>query len=544
MSAAGPKDTAKKEIAKLVFKGLSDESPETLRRAKGAFIADLDLNVADVARILSTENSEILTGSVRDLREAKQILEQAGALTEVLFDIDDAGEELETEMPSEDGSGSFSLNDPSALKDLQAGNVAEMVSADLPILELDLDLDSPPTVVQSQKDPSQPAGKAPAEKKTEEAPQTADEEALFELVDQPAEPAKSEAEEAAESNPADELEEQLFQFEEALKEEAVTKKAADKPVREEIEEDEDEFLLDLEDAPQAPPPSSKPPAAEPPPAPEKKVELQAAEKKASSEPAQPGLSVKPPAESAPPEAAKPASIRSVEETPPSSSEAAGLSYQSHRSRRRKKLSLDKLFIIVLALAALGLVNWFHFSSAAKKAEKSLPEIDEIIPEIQAAKKLETAPTATLKPERVFQGELKKADYHASGSCKVEGGKIEDLHIVVTTPKPPALTPEQVASGQEEPLWLSRVQLDSLSLVQLESGFQGTGKAKVYIEQYGERERVLADARVNGKYDPAQAKVYLTVSVGRMSAKGGAPLVSRAPEGGYSITLRVNLALSN
>ena len=43
-------------------------------------------------------------------------------------------------------------------------------------------------------------------------------------------------------------------------------------------------------------------------------------------------------------------------------------------------------------------------------------------------------------------------------------------------------------------------------------FQGSGKAKVYIEQFNMRQRVVADARIEGQFNKSTKRAALTIAV--------------------------------
>ena len=79
----------------LIFQGPKDESPETLRRIKGVFIAELDCSIDEVKTYLEQAPTVVFsTQQEEELRKVLQVLEAAGGLVTIKGDEENSEEHV------------------------------------------------------------------------------------------------------------------------------------------------------------------------------------------------------------------------------------------------------------------------------------------------------------------------------------------------------------------------------------------------------------------------------------------------------------------
>jgi hypothetical protein len=103
--------TKSSESYNLIFSGYQEDSAETIRRVKSALVADLELSVPEVQRIISSFPS-IVTSSEKkkDLSKALKILKAAGALVEIQVASDLEKNKAQDSIDDSDESFTFELD--------------------------------------------------------------------------------------------------------------------------------------------------------------------------------------------------------------------------------------------------------------------------------------------------------------------------------------------------------------------------------------------------------------------------------------------------
>lgn len=93
----------------LLFTGLKDQDPTTLRKVKTVFVTDLELPIPEIQYILDNPPRSILSADQKnDLKNLLKSLKSAGALVEVVEN--GASEEKESEAEEEDDGFSFEID--------------------------------------------------------------------------------------------------------------------------------------------------------------------------------------------------------------------------------------------------------------------------------------------------------------------------------------------------------------------------------------------------------------------------------------------------
>lgn len=141
----------------LIFEGPTDESAETLRRLKGVFIADLELSIPEVQKLLESFPTIVRSASSKnELSRALKLIQTAGGKAlivqragdndsereeelgdEVMFDLDLTAETEELETPKEPPVYSLDFDPDSDSSDLSSLNLEEADS--LPLFKTSAD---------------------------------------------------------------------------------------------------------------------------------------------------------------------------------------------------------------------------------------------------------------------------------------------------------------------------------------------------------------------------------------------------------------------
>lgn len=92
-------------LYKLIFEGVADDRPETLQRLKGVFIADLDLTIPEVQRILNEAGSQICSSDDQyEILQKEKKLKLAGALVHLIGIEQDPDEAVDEVVTNEEAS--------------------------------------------------------------------------------------------------------------------------------------------------------------------------------------------------------------------------------------------------------------------------------------------------------------------------------------------------------------------------------------------------------------------------------------------------------
>ena len=124
----------------LIFDGLTDQSPETLQKLKGVFIADLDLTIPEVQRILNSSQSVICSGDeLGDLELKSKKLQSVGALVTIVSNIEENEDEPESELLEDNNSQTIGESE------------VELQFEDSDELEFEIELDEPKAPAKPKK---------------------------------------------------------------------------------------------------------------------------------------------------------------------------------------------------------------------------------------------------------------------------------------------------------------------------------------------------------------------------------------------------------
>ena len=534
----------------LLFEGTIDSTPETLRKVKGVFLAELEMPIDQIALILQNTPAPVLTSNdASDLAHPYRILKEAGSKVLIVnangtsFNLDSLAEDatsivFELEDPlSMDGDLDFIEQTKAPLPTYQLGDDLELSLDSLmeeaaakvvdsrveeedlqriPAYEFKLDLDLGEIETPTPKPELEPVKSA----QTLPLPtELADNEFSLSLDDpEPAEiivkaPKSIVVEKAFDSglelDSLPEIETQDLELgteltlgpgAEVVKKEVI--KVEPSKDNDSATEPED-FMLIAE--------KSVEPVLTVAPEPVAIKAIVAAKPVAIKAEAKP---VPPPP---PPKAAT---------QQESLSSTAEISVVPIRSKTRKKLpqGLETSILIVIGSAVLFAANWFYFNAppatdieAEKAAEHRALQIAQK-KEIQQNKKeraqaLEEEQNTALKVPITFQGAIEVSGYNLNLEVTISNKTPTKASFTINGTEPPELTNEQIARNEKREPWIRRAESAAFEFKNTSaSGFIGTAASKIYVEYDGIAKRLVENAYLEGDFNPTADLLNLTLSL--------------------------------
>lgn len=519
----------------LVYEGPADDSPSTLRRLKGAFIADLEFSIEEVQHILMQAPLVIKTAAdSKNLESPYRVLKNAGAkvmivrkkiigeiadfkITDDLIQqaLDDPSTvDNENSQPETDLEIEFSFaeetDEPEQKLD---GPPIPMPTDDEPVLGVAYqkqinaaETPSPPTpapVINAKKQDNLPlfdAGNSGALTLSDAAPDT------LPLVTSPAE--------TAQTQPAEEdLDRHLNIISQSLFEIADKEPPSKDPAAYSL--NELELVLDQE-------PSAGSKIAQPetlsndlplqlkPELPESKVTPESA----------PALAPPPPPSTSP-------SLRESPSTPPAQPQGDDYApaiddyplFRNERPRpKRSNFSRDTIAWIAGGAVALTLGNYLYFATRPLKIS------EEQVAHLKAASQLASKSEENKNlldddnnrfQSKTIQAKKKSGDLIIDYKITLLDGKPDTISMVLALPEPPPLSKEEIVRHQTAPPWLSKIELVALPLMLEQAGqFKAAGPAKAFITYAEQKIRSIAAATVQGSFNETEmtARGILAVSL--------------------------------
>jgi len=175
-----------------------------------------------------------------------------------------------------------------------------------------------------------------------------------------------------------------------------------------------------------------------------------------------------------------------------------------RRKERVKVIRESLLIALLACVILVAGFWFTQSGSVDQKQQALERSIETLFEAmskESKKSDEEAPPP--KPTvRTFLGLTVTPDWslEAVFEAKRDSDTIISVTITVETPEPPALTDLELVQDVERAPWIQTITMEHLKIRNKTTGFLASGAAKIFVNQRGENERVVADGVVTGQFD--------------------------------------------
>jgi hypothetical protein len=175
-----------------------------------------------------------------------------------------------------------------------------------------------------------------------------------------------------------------------------------------------------------------------------------------------------------------------------------------------KLHLDIAVPAILGCLVLGFANYFYFSG--DKAPSWNSSFDEAIQ--SANEKAASAVKAPKGPQAtIVEGTTTTPTVHIKSSFTVTNDRISGYLIEITTPQPPAQTPEEIVNGVIQNPWLRKVEVRDLKLKVAEDGsLTAEGPVRTFVEYKNERLRVVSKATVTGTFNKDTKAISIKVSV--------------------------------
>lgn len=483
----------------LVFDGTKDDSEETLTRLKGIFVSDLEFEVADVQRILSSQPC-LVTSSDNEvvIKKLYSLLDEAGAWVRIVAPHDDSpassleailGDPLSidsSETPAEVTIEQKLSSEPSDTKS---------------VLDFDLDLagDSEPIIPAPALQPPSPEetdlGLTFELDQPESAVQTPS--AKAQIVAAPIAKENEAPQPIAEAQPE-------FSFKLAASEEPVAAPTVEAAPVSALSLGEDDHpaitLVPNKTAENLAP----------------KTEPESSASKSSSES---------PERLAPvgrlADILKQKKSQAAETPVPNSAEPDSPVEEELEAVAtvNKKISRQTSMLILLALLATAALNWFLvFSHSSEPKENPFDKAAAALAKAAAAPPPPTiAPVAPVDPLNLKLWEFSGSDSLDWGQVewkiKTIGRSFTDFTVAFSTPEPQGLSQEQIVRGEAAPIWVRRIEINELSLTYPEPGVvSGQGPAKVYYQRGEERGRAVADSVLTGTIDPQSGTLSWSITV--------------------------------
>jgi hypothetical protein len=126
-----------------------------------------------------------------------------------------------------------------------------------------------------------------------------------------------------------------------------------------------------------------------------------------------------------------------------------------------------------------------------------------------------APKKQKKEINLFRAESKTPEREIVSEFEVKKDKLESLSIVVTTPKPPKLTDEDIIENKVRAPWVEKVVVHGLAVKNKDNcEFLAFGAAKIFIDYKKIKKRYTGNAAISGQYNKdnqnIQAKILINM----------------------------------
>lgn len=553
----------------LMFKGPKDESPDTIRKIKSAFVVDLSFSIEETRQVI--ENSPCLVLNTDDLEEIERfrhVLNQAGAETE--SSSQESGGQIEED---EDPNIARILEEndepiweqktesvPDALED------EDFEDADETSFEMELDLSS---AVGDPGDSPQKVYDITAEPPAENSGKSA---AATSVSSSPTRPSATRGEGEKETElprlDATEESEPFFSFDDISKalEESQAADTEDGALLESAVRESDKEEVDLSfsfesDAPIIPAAELEKAkeSAEKRSAGGKNEDLEfpeivmdgeevahpTAQPEASPPTAEP--SPEQPATEAPIGPPKLAAIAVSPRTPPPGFPAIPepeISGEMPPSPAPKRAFVKEILLPVVILGTLlGAGNWYYFST--RPAPQAPAQPSKAVARSTAAPERPSPAPAKTGPV-TYSGEKVDDKATTKASFVVEENVIKSFSIEITTPRPPELTPDQIVRRERKKPWLSKISFDNVSITpESDVDFTAKGPAKAYIEDNKVNFRVIGTATMKGAFNNERTSIKLSVTASYNTSGNALPdgsIIERAQEGNVAFEVASELEL--
>ncbi|RMG42747.1 MAG: hypothetical protein D6719_05470 [Candidatus Dadabacteria bacterium] len=195
----------------------------------------------------------------------------------------------------------------------------------------------------------------------------------------------------------------------------------------------------------------------------------------------------------------------------------------------KKASHSKIIDVIVTLILVALLifaNWLYFTQASEAPKISQ---EKIVAQLNRAKAKEKksgkkntaskkksakkpAPAQPVHPP-ILDGEAAFSDVTFNWMVNIEDNKIKSAHIKLTTPQPPALTPEEFARGEKLKPWINKLEINDLEFVHKESGIDyARTPVRIYIEDEARHERLIGHAEIKAIFFPELWELAMRVDI--------------------------------
>ena len=626
--------TAEGYVYELIFEGPADNSPDTLRRLKGVFIADLNLSVEEVQSILQATPTTIFRSDDKDeVQRCMGALKSAGAKVLLVAPKADTTEApAATPDSAENGAGyviEFDLNDEApqppkepktysldplpddtepnceteildlnaaVLDQSEAAQESDLLSLDEePITPKQSPSPAPDNARQNTKKTPSMLGSSPLIAAPDAAPDFGfaldDEAAVIPSAvsskaaikasispDAPVIPADVAAKQPTipsttttldETAGLDELlaiAEQNEDKQNLFDDLAIRELDEQNLIESAVKNSDDDFSLDLK--PDAPSKVQARPAE--PAAGDTTSKIESAQKVVEAAPTPQKTPPVAPTPSAPISSAVTETVvatpqPSVAAVEAKSSESTSvqtvvaaqpiLESQSTNSPHQAEPASNRIVIIAAAAAVALFVlgNWFYLY-VYRSSEVTNEDMLQVLPKSTIEKhaaKVEGASEEGVKKPPAIVGDAKTVTINDSSNArtiqakfKLQADKPLSVMLVLTTPKPPEQTPEQIVHNEPAPLWLEKLETEELNFTQNESGkLIARGAAKLYITQAGNNSRAVAQVEIESSFDAQKGELEANISAFTADApadKNEELLISKDGTGAMKITISTHV----
>ncbi len=528
----------------LVYEGPEDASPDTLRKIKSTFVAELNYSIDETRKFIEETPCVVISSIDEDLvQKMFDCLQAAGA--KVLM--------VKPDMGSDEFENQALLEEPVLVKKTVRAEEPETPYDDEPqTFEIELDLTAPVEAPPSSKK-------------------------VYDLNEEPE--AKTAPEE--EKPPVKKKEQEpMFSFEEISKALEDSQKIEEKPVLKSslVEEPVEEFDLSFDDEPAPSRKETTPeiketrevrkagtssdtadlpeivmeaegPALEqtvPETAPQQPATGTEDEHEETAEQAQRG-SVPKLSDLAARRAPLPPHDSAESDT--SVVQSTDDSVQGYREPREKPLWREIGVPVAVLGALMGAGTWYYFNylAPAPPATAVPVKAERVSAAPAPAETAAPLPTATPVPSNRMKGRADLPDRSISAEIVLDGEAIKSIRAEISTMPPPPLTPEQIVRGEKRKPWLKRIEIeDSILTFDNQSQFSGNSPAKAYIDNDKQgSSRVIATAAVSGTR-VSRNEIALHVEV--FYNTGDNPIadqeiIRKAADGGFAFSVSGDVILS-
>ena len=543
----------------LVYEGPRDDSPRTLQKIKGVFVADLDLPVSEAQRIIENIPAIVSTaGDEAQLKNPFTLLKNAGA--KVLL-VRPKTPEVSPQEPSQQAPPATGQSRPESEisylfeVELPGEEVAAQPKKKKKVYSIDLEADaSEPLFSFYGSSPVNMFDESSADSAQPNLPQDnptttlIDEAALAEQSEKGNE-AHWETEAAPPSpagvdetvpRPAETLTQPLDKERDSMENQFALTLDEDSPLPAAPENDSDSSK-NQNDSPPAPIFECEPSGLSLEKAKSEEydgqklgspaVELAVEDKPSSAlfptdtgnAPSSKAIHPKPLPPPAPPhiESAQTQIAASASSYAPA--EAQPVFKAGNKSRWR--LPYDIIVPIIMGSGILFAANWYYFSSGAapkvldEQIDLTSPDTSQQPDEIdQLLKQHGIVPEADAAgPEREFSKYEVQTDLQGLSWGIVISTSKEALSaatIFATTPPPPALTKEEIVNKKLRAPWLKKFESRNVPLTPAEDGsFTGEGPAFAYVDYDHRQNRMVGSLRITARLSPDRLSTQVSLTAG-------------------------------